>query len=253
MSTLLQRTNSLAEELNRGRIAIENSLDNKASLNGEISKSTGVNLARVATGKDSDEKNRLQYSMPMLHREDAFERKSLDTYQHVKLQDEKTKVCELKPTTGLRTSRFKTWKAPVNLDSSFPQPAFTKQAVKKPLGHATSLPNLRLASLVDIPRNKTKRATGKTISPMQPINRYRSGLTTLRPPTNAIAFDSLSLRSRYGDKDDVESLDSRSTKSWTATSSIKRDKSPRLVLKRQCYNTNSGKMVRMTNLFSSIT
>ncbi len=229
LSALLQRTNSLTQELNRGRIAIESSLDANRGVtrNHKTSKAAGVNPARVVAGKEDADKKRRRNTRPVLLLQDETMQRKTPALHEVSTKDKK--LCEHIGSPRKSHAHLKDSVVQASLDSSFPPPANTNQVSKKPLKQAMSLPNLTSQSLVEKPRSKSfndatrKKATGKTFSSTQARSHHQNGLITLCPPPSHIFHGSSSPR-RCDNKDDIEILDSRSKKSSVTASSSKNEK-----------------------------
>eukprot|EP00794_Sanderia_malayensis_P007831 gene7831-8681_t len=144
---------------------------------------------------------------------------------------------------------------------------------KVELSTARSLPNLKALDMIERPRsrsmddassNKTQTVGRRSLSlhygtAVGVASNRNAPLISLRPPTKPEPQRSPVLRRQIGGKDDSDSLSTTTnTKSSTSSSSSwssglsKRNDSmttSKKMVRRQCYKTTSGDMVKMEKLF----
>ncbi len=278
LSLLLQRTNSLTEELHKGRKAIEHSLDIATAVrDGKTTKeaeqnSTATPQGKLTSGASSNNVlyKRERQNRPMVAprgaaKQDSQKQVKQDAHTKDKNDYTITQIPDIKQTQSPRQSRVNFTGKDSKLSGNVGQTSSlappkgqtisTSPRIKnKYLPGAVSLPNLQVVHLAEKPRSRSfndscsKTETGKTM-PLQGASSNRNGLISLRPPKPEAQRSSL-LQVPDG-TDDTESSDSRSMKSST-TSSSRSDKVPKKVARGQCYKTKPGEMVKMANIFSII-
>ena len=269
LNALLHRTNSLQEDLSKGRQAIEQTLDTTIKLVA----SDATPKARTDVKKPSPTSNLADQEARVFRRGRPFKpwprtvmakphAKSSKTDAQNELNSKTVSVPEIKHAATPKRVSF----AAKDFSPTLKQKEPTRE--RSLMRDFVSLPNLNVVHVIERPRSKSlqgvaarKLETGKSLFPDGASSARRKSLITLRPPA-ASNLQRRSLRYLSHAHDDAESVDSKSTRSSDTTdtkstkssdtTSIASDKSYGKNSQKQCFKTQSGDMVKMANLMAIV-